>query len=92
MRTLQYAAGAVLLALLAVIAYDLHRVANTMAPQATSRTVGDLNDAEFRKFHAQYDARLKDQQKLMDHDMAVIFGRGDLEPSTKRQAAVKPSR
>lgn len=35
MRTLQYVAGAVLLALLAVIAYDLHRVADAMAPRAT---------------------------------------------------------
>jgi glyoxylase-like metal-dependent hydrolase (beta-lactamase superfamily II) len=92
MRTLQYVAGVVLLALLAVIAYDLHRVANAMVPNGPGRTVGELSDAEFRKFHADYDARLKNQQKLMDHDLDVIFGHGDLESTTKQKSAQKPSR
>lgn len=92
MRALQLLVGAVLVALLAVIAYDLHRVANATAPSTTTRTVGDLNDADFRKFHTEYDARLKNQQKLLDHDMAVIFGHGDLEPGSKQKPPQKASR
>lgn len=83
MKALQYAAGAVLLALLAVIAYDLHRVAETLAPAPIA--VGRPET------HAERDARLKREADLFAHDLAVKLGVGDLDKARKPSPSQSPS-
>lgn len=84
MRALQYGAGVVLLALLALIAYDLHRVADALQPSPT--IAGRLET------HAERDARLKRQADAFAHDVAAGLGVGDLDKPAKQPARPAPSR
>lgn len=92
MRTLQLLASAALLALLAVIAYDLHRIAYALGPRGNLETVMMLPYIGQKETHEERDARLKKGNADAQHDLDVIFGRGDLEAAAKPKTTPKPSR